>query len=576
VRLVFHPPVAVEAPVIRPVMHRGRVEVVGDTITQTPWSVVEIVRLVGPHARLVGALVPPEEAAENQRLEVVVDGGPPGGAKRAFRWRWNDVTSAVIEVDLPLPEGRVAIRLVARGRGGPATWRRLSIVENVDPIPATTQTPAPPRLAVLYVLDALRADHVGGRGWTPVLDRLAAEGVSFTDYQSAAPSTLPSTKTLFSGRFSLDSGGLPGDVETIAEVMAGAGFRTIGISGNGYVSDKFGMTRGFDHFEMVYPLARGADPATYVNRNAADVHRRALELLDDSADDRPTFLYLHTIHPHSPYAPPREMVREMCGGIPSNLDGMSSTLLAIRDGGTTLSDADRRRLRCLYAASLAYNDARIGELAAELERRYPGDEILFIVTSDHGEEFFDHGGLLHGHTLYDELLQVPLVFRWPGHVSPRTVDLPGDTFDLHETLRTLVGAGPSRVGAEGRSLWPAILGDDPTAVGWRPRHAAVPTLPGGMFMARSDGFKLVWAPRSGDGWGMGLGLGRGRDPEYFFDLAADPGETRNLVGGGTVEERWLRSRLRAWIDRYERETEVAATVLDEDTRRHLEALGYVE
>jgi arylsulfatase A-like enzyme len=433
----------------------------------------------------------------------------------------------------------------------------------------------PPDLVILYVLDALRADHVGGRGWTPVIDRLVGEGVSFSDYTSTAASTMTFAKTLFSGRVFLQKGGLPPEVETMAEVMRAAGFRTVGISGNGNVSEKFGLARGFDTFDMVYPLARGADPETYVNRNAADIHRRALDLLEERSTDTPTFMYLHTIHPHSPYAPPHELAEEFCGEIPSSIDGMSPTLLAIRDGELPTSEADRRRLACLYASGLRYGDAEIGSLLGELERRYPPGEVLLIITSDHGEEFFDHGGVLHGHTLYDELLRVPLIFHWRSRLAPSVVDVASDTVDLHETIRALVGAPRSSTAGGGRSLWPAILGGNAEALHHKLRFAAVPTMPGGMTMVRTETHKLVFAPRKDGGPGMGLGLGRSHDPEYLFDLRSDPYETRNLIGTGVTEESWLRARLVEWIEHTSRQADSEEVELDAETKEHLEALGYV-
>ena len=440
----------------------------------------------------------------------------------------------------------------------------------------TVEVPKPPRLVIVYVLDALRADHVGGRGWTPVIDELSAEGVSFSNHTSTAASTMTWAKTFFSGRFFLQRGGLPPEVETVAEVMRTAGFRTVGISGNGNVSEKYGLARGFDTFEMVYPLARRADPATYVNRNAADIHRRALELLGERPADTPTFMYLHAVHPHSPYAPPRDLAGELCGEIPSSIDGMSPTMVAIRDGELPTTEADRARLACLYAAGLRYSDTEIGHLMAELDRRYPLGEVLLIVTSVHGEEFFDHGGVLHGHTLYDELLRIPLIFHWPGRLGPLVVQAESDTVDFHETLRALVGAPYSSAEAGGRSLWPAILGADATAVPPKVRFASVPTLPGGMVAVRSRRHKLIFAPRTDGGPGMGLGLGRSHDREYLFDLQTDPGESRNLIGRGLNEEESLRRTLVEWIERNTLKGKVEEVELDRETREHLEALGYVQ
>jgi arylsulfatase A-like enzyme len=468
----------------------------------------------------------------------------------------------------------VVFALLAAGCGGDRGLGKTASPTNDDPFGLEGQPQ--PKLVVFYVLDALRADHVGGRGWTPVIDGLAAGGVSFSDYTSTAASTMTYAKTLFSGRFFLEKGGLPAGLETLAEVIRTAGFQTVGISGNGHVSPKYGLARGFDIFEMVYPLARGADPLTYVNRNAADIHRRALEILDDEATGRPIFLYLHTVHPHTPYAPPHELVGELCGGIPSTIDGMSPTLLAVRDGGIETSDADRQRLACLYAAGLRYNDEELGVLLDEIGRRYPAEDVLFIVTSDHGEEFFDHGGVLHGHTLYDELLRVPLVFHWPGRLPPVATDAACDTIDLHETLRALVGAPPSSADTSGRSLWPVVISSDAGLLEPKLRFATVPTLPGGMTMVRSESHKMVLAPRTDGGPGMGLGLGRSHDSEYLFDLNSDPGETRNLIGGGAPQEEWLRTRLTKWIELTSRQGGSVAVELDEATRQHLEALGYVE
>jgi hypothetical protein len=107
--------------------------------------------------------------------------------------------------------------------------------------------------------------------------------------------------------------------------------------------------------------------------------------------------------------------------------------------------------------------------------------------------------------------------------------------------------------------------------------AAASSLRGGIFSARSERWKVIWAPRIGQGWGMGEGLGRSRDPEYLFDLAADPGETVNLAGGGDLEAAWLRSRLLAWVQRHlEPEPETEPPPDDAATLRHLRALGYLQ
>ena len=163
-------------------------------------------------------------------------------------------------------------------------------------------------------------------------------------------------------------------------------------------------------------------------------------------------------------------------------------------------------------------------------------------------------------------------------MAPARISAATDNLDLHETLRALVGAPPSD-GRAGRSLWPLLLAGDRDGPGKEVHFAAASSLDGGIFMARSSRYKLIWAPRSGAGWGLGEGLGRSRDPEYLFDLENDPGETVNLAGESSLEAAWLRSRLRAWIERgktIEAGAEVEEVELDAATRDQLKALGYLD
>jgi arylsulfatase A-like enzyme len=192
------------------------------------------------------------------------------------------------------------------------------------------------------------------------------------------------------------------------------------------------------------------------------------------------------------------------------------------------------------------------------------------VTADHGEELFEHGGVLHGYTLYEEMVHIPLILWAPGRLRPAAVDVPTSTKDLTATLLALAGA-PSPPRSEGRSLL-RLDGDDEA-----PHLAAASNVKGGIYAAISSHLKLVWAPRAGLKWGMGEGLGRSHDPEYLFDLQKDPGETTNLAGSGGFEAAWLRSRLLAWVERGRTSAEgPEETPVDQETRKRLQALGYVQ
>ena len=202
---------------------------------------------------------------------------------------------------------------------------------------------------------------------------------------------------------------------------------------------------------------------------------------------------------------------------------------------------------------------------------------MLAVTSDHGDELFDHDGVLHGYTLYDEMLHVPLVLWWPGRISPTVIDQPTDTLDLHETLRGLVRTKRSHGPEGGRDLWGVIAESSYATSEPHLQFAVAPGLRWAT-MARSDHWKLILVPRPHLDWGMGRGRGRTHEAEYLFHLESDPGEHSNLAGSPSIEADWLWSRLRAWEAtwRARQPQEVDPPELDEATETQLEALGYVE
>jgi arylsulfatase A-like enzyme len=439
---------------------------------------------------------------------------------------------------------------------------------------------------VLYVMDALRADTVGHLGSppgiSPTIDRMAREGFTFRDHRSTAPNTLLSIRHLFTGRVLVNAqawrrigSGLP----TLAETFEAAGYRTGLFSANGYVSAHYGLARGFGHVSREALLdLESPDPAP-VNRSAERVHSAALEWLATLPEGAPVFLYLHTIHLHNPYAPPPDLEARFTAGVASTIRGDTLTLRDLLRGRRTASPADRERLRGLYRASLAYNDRELAGFLEDLWRRFPRHESLVVLTADHGEELFDHGGVLHGYTLHEELLRVPLVVWGPGYVKGGETREVTDALDLHATLVDVSGAAAGE--GDGRSLLDLVTGRGGPPPP-RLHFAASEGIPGGSFAVRSGRFKYVWARGTERTWAMGLGPARSWDREYLFDLAKDPGERTNLAGSWSVREDWLRTRLRAWTrTRLERsrsaaEPEAAEPPLEESDRRRLRALGYVE
>ncbi len=572
-------PLAVTGVAVRPVLEPGAVTFEPGRIEQAPWSLIDFARRIDEPSVLRGRFRAPAEGGVDLRYSISIE-WQGGGTETIFRWPGADQEiEAEIEADLGERTGLARLRLIAEGQGPPARWEELRLASRTRG-PKPIEAPPAPKLVVLYVLDALRADavgHLGGvEGVTPTIDRLASEGVTFTNHFSVAPNTMPSTKALFTGRAFRTKGGwkLPENGgPTLAEAWLAAGYRTGAFSANAFVSNEFGLSRGFE----LAPRGVGeVDESSGKVATAQRVHRFGLRWLDQLDADDNVFLYLHTVHPHNPYDPPEPFRSEFAGDSDSEIDGSSRTLLDIKHMRIAVGAADRDRLEGLYRGGLAYNDAELAKLLEILGERYAPGEILFVITSDHGEELFEHGGVLHGYTLYDEQLHIPLVFWWPGVLDPARIDVPTDELDLHVTLEQLVRPEGDDLG-EGTSLWSLLRG---RGAEWlKPvRFAAASSLQGGIFAARSDHAKLVWAPRVASSWGMGQGLGRTQDPEYLFDLTGDPEETRNLAGGPSVEAAWLRSLMLGWIER-EKLIDLEGAdpdQIDEETRQRLRALGYLD
>ncbi|MES1243355.1 MAG: sulfatase [Acidobacteriota bacterium] len=582
--LAFDSDVRVVGAGIRPALPAGKVASRGADIVQAGDSLVDIVRRVTPGTELTGTFVPPDSPEKGQRFEITVlleDGSPV----RRFAWSpslWNRLLGRkTILLPLGQTDGWVRIRLRARGAGPAATWKRLGLRgEEQEPAPAAPREAASPkpRLVIVYVMDALRADTVGALGGppgvSPTYDRLAREGMLFRNHRSVAPNTIPSTKAFFTGRPFVDRGGwklLPEDGPTLAEMFRAAGYHTGLFSGNVYVSPAYGTDRGFEHVaEEVLIDGYSAEAKPPFNDNAARAQAAALRWLASLPKNERAFLYIHTIHPHNPYDPPEPFRSRYTAGIPSTIDGSTETLWDVKQKRRAATAADRKRLRGLYNGSFAYNDAMLAGFVEQLAAWAPKEETLLALTADHGEEHFEHGGILHGFTLFEEQLRIPLLLWAPGSIRPARVDQRTDTLDLHATLVDLCGLQEKNE-TSGRELLRVARGETGDYI----HRAAASSVRGGIYSALHGRWKMVWAPRTGVSWGQGDSLGRSREPEYLFDLEKDPGERVNLAGDGDLEAAWLRERLLAWVKKNRgASARSEEQPVDQKTLERLKALGY--
>jgi len=295
-------------------------------------------------------------------------------------------------------------------------------VARVD-MTVTELAPDPPSTLILVTIDTLRADHLGCYGYvrdtSPRIDRLAGEGVVYERAFSHAPNTHPSLATIMTGEplaafdhLALKDFVAPG-TETLAERMRRRGYRSIGVVSNPHLKREMGFGQGFDRYDDRTAMVLGAERVT----DAA---------LAATADETgPLFLWVHYLDPHHPYIPPPDADRfgppvASVARLQRRAD-LSDRLRAAASGDDPLSEPEWRRLVDLYDGEIWHTDREIGRLLDGLAARGRLGDARIVVTSDHGEEFRDHGGVLHSHTLYAELVRLPLIV-WSSRRPPARRD----------------------------------------------------------------------------------------------------------------------------------------------------------
>jgi hypothetical protein len=377
------------------------------------------------------------------RVTLLVDGAEPHrlAPARGSDARWE----ARLEVAPDVPMG---ISLEAEE---PATVIEPVVTGLASIPPHATDGAAEPGErpnVLLYVMDTLRADRLGcygyGRETSPHLDRFAREGIVFRHAIAQAPWTRPSMASIMTGQLPPVHGAvtlrdrLGRDLPTLAEAFRAAGYQTAGFVTNLNVAAPFGFDRGFDRYEHL-----AEDPTTPEVYVPADrLHETVLAWLEQRAQDRPFFLYLHASDVHT-QRPSPDMERRLLGRPrwPRLTRGAAGA-----DGGKlSLTAAEVQIFDALYDAEIATWDAAFGGFWKTLRAHGRDADTFVVFTADHGEEFHDHGGLEHGHTLYGEQLHVPLVVRLPrGRGGGQTADEMVRSIDLLPTLGAF--ASPSAPG----------------------------------------------------------------------------------------------------------------------------------
>jgi arylsulfatase A-like enzyme len=312
-----------------------------------------------------------------------------------------------------------------------------------------------PRLVVLVSIDTLGADHLGLYGYerptSPVLDALALESTVFEQVMSSSPWTLPAHATLLTGLYPSRHGltsherYLSSSLTTLAQLFSQAGYRTAAVVNSHNLGPEFGLDRGFQQYRYVEERAERREPST-------EITGQGMEWVK-GAGENSLFLFLHYYDVHSDYASLPEYETEFLRPYDGIADGSTAQLAAHLRGKVSLSPSDAPNLIDRYDAGIRQMDAEIGRFLDFLRERSLTEETLLMVTSDHGEEFFEHGGVLHGQTQYQEVLRVPLLLRGPGVPRGRRVPTPVSLVDVAPTLLALAGIVAPR-GLDGFDIAP--------------------------------------------------------------------------------------------------------------------------
>ena len=450
---------------------------------------------------------------------------------------------------------------------------RSGFVESIHPV----------RQVILITIDTLRRDalscHNPQTAQTPYIDAFADDSVVFTAAYSSSPWTLPSITSIMTGLPTLGHlvqeprSRLAEEFPTLAEYMRDAGYVTAALVENIFLGPRWNLKKGFldyDHFPKPWPgdalgcrLLDYFFPSKYPRGGTRNLTRLARHWIEQNRQ-RDFFLWIHFIDPHVPYSPPRHLLPDTP---PPQWIGYSFDRSAEIRGGRVLSEQERSWLRQLYLAETQFVDQNVGSFLDALKDLNLYDDALIILTSDHGEEFWEHGGYEHGHSVYEEVITVPLMVKTPGSTSNRKVSARVSNRLITPTVLDLCKIDHQDRCYASRSLRPLWEGEA------SPDQGGVVFSSGALYYEEKEAFifddhKYVHLPAS--------------RREELYNLRADPGETTNIVRTSPEMARKGRTLLeeaRAEFAKVRacygvRNTE--GPDLSPETRRGLRSLGYIQ
>lgn len=474
---------------------------------------------------------------------------------------------------------------------------------------------------LIYVLDALRADHLSCYGYnretTPNLDAIAEDGTIYENCFSPATWTKPVGASLLTGAYPPTHGVrkrediFNANITRLPEFLSEEGFTTAGFSTMGNVSQSLGYDWGFDHFEDLYKDPDIVDKRATKKTDSEELEHedqtrvalpRAEDLTDHASDwlerhdGDDYFMFCWSIEPHIPYDPPPGFQDFTDDSYDGSVNGSRERLPDVE------TDADLEQLRALYDGEIRYNDAEFARLIDRLQERGEYDETLIIVCGDHGDAFKEHGQLTHGHLPYDELSHVPLMIKPPEttDITQGTVNEIASLVDVAPTVLKATDVLADKKTIQGRALPP--FGSPGTSAPVFSETRSRDIYPA-FYSVRTERWKYMEVDKPDRSietltetikqvYNRGLISEIVKHPLYYYrryrhdqdcylyDIVEDPAEKENLIQEAPETAADLESQLQSWLKECEAIRESVeqrmSNDIDEATDNQLRQLGYID
>ena len=434
---------------------------------------------------------------------------------------------------------------------------------------------------ILISVDTLRADHLECYGYdrktSPNIDELASDSVTFLNTYASSPWTLPSHVSMLTSlhgmnhQVSYEDESMDPTLITLADVLRVNHFYCAALTGGGFVSAIYGFSKGFNSY---------SDEGGILRQDSAEHLFHATSRWLEREKDKSFFLFLHTFQPHNPYACPYPYKTMF---IEEDAKWNHIDLLSYLGGKPgifkELTDNERQNVIGLYDGEIRYTDEKlVGLLIKKLKSMGLYDKTMIVFTSDHGEEFYDHEGWGHGHSLYDESLKVPLIIKFPmSRFKGKRVHNFVSLVDIFPTILEELGINYRGLKMDGRSLFPVIKEKEK---GNRKFFADIAPnvldshIPQRITMNKGEEKIITNKKFSKEDLEFFFSPPHVSNPIEVYNLVQDPGERRNIAD----ERSELAIQIIQEIDRIYREAQKRQTrklEINEELKKRLKALGYI-